>query len=594
MAGILVNFEGASIRKAGVYSKTKVAVSASAQPQLGIVAIVGEAEEGPAWAEEGGVIANVAYTPDQFQQIVAKYGSGNLVNAAKTAFGPSNDEQIQGGAQLLYVLKTNTGVKAQLAVPTGYGTLKAKRAGTPGNALSSVISIAASKATITVSDDITGESEISPAIGLTTAMTIQCTDPVSTVATMTVTDTTLTTTITGGTAANLSISLAQYPTIQSLVDYINTKPGYSASVGANQGSQSVSVFDRVTAANILVAYNLLRDAYDVRAWFAQSAFVDFTPTLYVGIPTTLAKTYFAGGLKGPTLAASVTAAYDALMKARINFIVPLFARDATTDITDSLTDPSSTYAISSVHVGLRSHCSSASTIKGRKERQGMAAIKDTYANTKLAASALATARVSLNFQDVDVQDAVGNLGTAQPWMGAVVNAGMKAAANVGLSNLYKLANINGFTHATFDPETDYDDAIAAGLCFFEKAPGGGIRFAIDNSTYQQDKDAWIWSRPAVIYAADTAAYTLRLNLEQFVGQRNSDITPETVKNMLVGVLDGLRGAGIIVADTNTGGKGYKDLLVTFEGSVCRVGVTLALVENIEFILLGITVQRAVA
>jgi hypothetical protein len=128
----------------------------------------------------------------------------------------------------------------------------------------------------------------------------------------------------------------------------------------------------------------------------------------------------------------------------------------------------------------------------------------------------------------------------------------------------------------------------------EKAPGGGFRFVLDNSTYGQVADAWIYNRPSVIYAADVAAYAIRLNTETFVGRRNSDVTTESIKNLLVSVMDGLRSSGIIVPDANTGGKGFKDLVVRLNGSVVNVSVTLVLVEGIEFILSDITVQRAVA
>jgi len=65
-----------------------------------------------------------------------------------------------------------------------------------------------------------------------------------------------------------------------------------------------------------------------------------------------------------------------------------------------------------------------------------------------------------------------------------------------------------------------------------------------------------------------------------------------VINLLIGVFDSLKSAGIIVGDTNTGGRGYKDLKVRIRGSIVEIDVTLALVEGLEFILNTIRVQRA--
>jgi len=61
---------------------------------------------------------------------------------------------------------------------------------------------------------------------------MECTDGAASSAIVEVTDSTLVTTITGGTTSNLSISLtnANYATIEKLVNYINTQSNYSATM----------------------------------------------------------------------------------------------------------------------------------------------------------------------------------------------------------------------------------------------------------------------------------------------------------------------------------------------------------------------------
>jgi len=719
---IVINYAGASLRRPGAYSRLRVAQGAAAEAQLGILALIGEAEEGDDYSLETGPSA-YTFNPEQYGEILEKFGSGELVNAARLSLQPGNDEQIVGGAQQLLVLKTNTSVKASLALATNYGTLKAKKAGTPGNNVSVEISdtapvtgvaevtsitcvadvssslnsqyflydtpyvayyvwinvaaagvdpeiagrtgimvaiaeddIAADVATavaaamnasiyigaaavgavvtataahtgaaadavdgaattgftfsvttqgvtavaakkvVTIENSISGISEVSDTIGGQSVLQIWMTDTGASAATLTIDATKIMTTVTGGTAPSLSIPKTQFNTINQLVDFINSKSGYVAVLGdSSQQNEPLSVLDRVAAQDIkAIPYQMLRNLQDMKNFFGDSGLVDFTATAFLGLPVADVKTFLFGGVKGATTNAKILGALDALMKSRVNFIVPLFSRDATADIADGLTDDASSYTIDSVHIAVRTHCSQNSTVKGRKERQGFLGYKGTFDNAKTKSFNLSNARIALMFQDVDVQDANGEIVTAQPHMLAVINAAMRAAAVVGLPLLYKKANVNGFISQGFDPEVDADEAIDANLCFLEKAPGGGFRFVIDNSTYGQIKDAWIYNRPAVLYAADTACFAIRLNVETFIGQRNSDVTPETVKNLLISVMDGLRTSGIIVPDAQSGGKGYTNLTVSFAGNIIKTSVTLVLVEGFEFALNDITVTRAAA
>jgi len=181
-----------------------------------------------------------------------------------------------------------------------------------------------------------------------------------------------------------------------------------------------------------------------------------------------------------------------------------------------------------------------------------------------------------------------------PHAEAVISAAMKCAAAVGLSNTFKAPNIVAFASPSgdFDPETQGDDALKANLTFVENNPQGGFRFVLDNSSYALTSEAWVWARPSVIYAGDTAALTIRLTTEAAVGKRNSDLGKPQIEQIIISALDSLRSAGIIVADKKSGGKGWKDLSIRIEGSIIYIDVTLILVENYEFVLNGIKVDRA--
>jgi hypothetical protein len=597
---IRVTFAGASLIKPGSYSIVEPTEGGIASPALGVVALIGEASSGQPFSQETGLDA-VTYGPDEFSAILDKFGSGELVDAARLAITPSNDPQISGGAQQLILIKTNASTLASKTIKQGantYGTLNAKRWGQAGNQVSAAIAITASKAVVTLNDLARGITEVSAALGGNAVLTLLCTDSSATAATVTIDALNFKTTITGGTAQNLNVPLANFNTVAKLASYINAHTGYTATVSSSAaGNLPIAALDRVTAASIsTTALAINKDAFEMQDFFAKSVLVTFTPDAthgYVGLPTLNVKAFLSGGSLGGTAQADVQSALDSLLKRRVNFVVPLFSRDATDDQLENLTDASSSYTIDSIHAAASSHCDEASTVKGRKERQAFVAYKGTFADTSEKAATLSAARVQMLFQDVTIVAASTGLATSKlPHMLAVISAGMKASAPVGLPNTFKQPHILGFAHTEFDAETQYEQALSDNLCFVERAPTGGFRFVLDNSTYSLDENAWIYNRPSVLYASDVLAYLIRINTEQFVGKRNSDVSEEGIKNLLIGVMDSAKSAGIIVSDTNTQGRGYKDLKVKIMGSIVTIDVTCALVEGLEFILSSIKVQRA--
>lgn len=594
---IRVNFAGASLVDPGSYTDVQVAESSLASPALGVVALVGEADEGSAFSAESGLSA-VTFGPDEFQSIVDKFGTGPLVDAAKLAISPSADPQIRGGAQELILIKTNNSTTASLSVPQSastYGTVSAKRAGASGNNISYECSIVDGKAVITLSRLDSGLAEVSDPIGGNAVLTIECTDEDASAATVTITDTQFKTQLTGAsTAQNLTLELKNFNSVKQLVEYISAQPGYTASAASSaMGTQKLEVLDKVTATPILGGASINKDAHEVKEFFAKSAIATFTASIKSGLPTAKAKTYLSGGARGATSGLDVLNGIDELMKRRVNYVVPLFSRNAEDDAADGLTDTDSSYDIVAIHQALAAHCNMGASVKGRKERQGFVGyVASDLSDASEKAADLNSPRVSMHVQKIDaVSASTGLVEEMQPHMLAVVNAAMRASAAPGLPLTFKAPLISGFSTETFDPETQSEKAISANLTFVERAPNGGFRFKLDNSTYASDRDAWIYNRPSILGAADLCAYAIRLNTEQFVGQRNSDITEESIKNLLIGVFDGLRASGVIVGDAKSSGKGYKDLSIKIKGSIVEVGVTLVLVEGLEFILSSIRVQR---
>ena len=110
------NFNGASIRKPGAYSKTDVNLAGGFPiAPTGVVAIVGEAEGG----EPGSTAGVETFTSQDVAALIAKYKSGPIVDAARILVAPARDARVANGASVIRVYKTNASTKSTLALVMG-------------------------------------------------------------------------------------------------------------------------------------------------------------------------------------------------------------------------------------------------------------------------------------------------------------------------------------------------------------------------------------------------------------------------------------------------------------------------------------------
>lgn len=413
-----------------------------------------------------------------------------------------------------------------------------------------------------------------------------------TTATCTINSVNMVLTVTGGSGSSQTIPLSNHATIKALADYIDAQTGYSAAILNNVfASLPPSKLDRVSAVGIAeenagsLPGRIKKDSDEIQNFFDSSVLTDLVRTSFVGLPAEMASPVFlSGGAKGGSSAASVSAGMDAMQKVRINSLVPLFSRDATSDILDELTEPSSTYQISAINAAAKSHCILMSNTLSRSERNTYCSIKDSYTNSKTESASLASERVSLALQDIKVLKTDGTLDWVQPWGMASVAAGMQAGAPIGEPMTFKFINVSGIRHSSFDPQTQADDAIDSGLLFAEQPEQGGFRMVLGNTTYGKDAN-FVYNRISVLYAADTVAYNLRKQLEAiFVGVGQAVADAQSIKNTCISILSTFLAAGLIVGDDTNSGTGFKNLDVRIEGNVAYVDVTITPVQGIDFIL----------
>lgn len=619
-------FGSASIRKPGAYSKTKVDNSGGAPLEANeALFIFGEAKLGKPGSNEG----IVEFNASQVNTLVAKYGQGPLVDAALAAIRPASSSQI-GGAGKILVYKTNLSTQASLNVNEAGDSdtlliFKDKAWGQPGNNISVTIAngtISGTQKLITI-NKIGLTAEILPENAGQAQLAIQYTGDAGTgvmsIAGASKAAKTLTTTLAGDQtdgSANLSIALANL-TVNELVDQINGATGYTCTL-SNTASGTVTGatdLDLVTAVNIKAApisfYRLQEEIKAIINDNSEYCEAALHATPRVGLPVNIAGVFLTGGAQGASSSAYFSAALSASLAKDYNVALPVISQDASADITlgatydgDFVTDGSSAYDAAAVLVALKSHLNLRGMIKNRKEAQGFGGFRvATKAAAYTEAQTLATELIQLAIQDVKVLDHAGELRWKQPHVLAAIAAGIRLGTDVGEPLTHKFCNVQDVGHyidmavdgdesedGDFDPNTDYDNAIDAGILFVENA-AGGWRWVVDNTTYGADQ-SFVWNRGSVIEAAQFVAKTLRATAELvFVGKKVSNGAASSLKNVLRNKLLELNKPEVnIITSSIDAPQGFKEdtFVVEVTGNTASVQVEIVPVQGLDFVFIEFT------
>jgi hypothetical protein len=421
-----------------------------------------------------------------------------------------------------------------------------------------------------------------------------------TTATLTINQTlkTLATTVTGGAGANLAIDLTQYRTIADLAAYIASQAGYSASAAASAQQLPTSALDAVSAQPICSTASGLKpgriksamDAFKKK--LATSGALEFVATAQAGLPSPMASAVFlAGGAKGATLAADIIAAVNQLAGINVNIVIPLFSRDATADITDGLTESTSTYTIDAVHAAVKSHCIQYSTPKLKRHRQAALSFWGSYADAKAKAQALASFRCTMTFQRPSQVDSAGNIVKFLPWYGACVAAGMQAGGFYkSITN--KLANVISFEDPSgFDSGSpgDVEEALDAGLLMLSKDTAGS-RWVSDQTTYGFDTN-FVYNSMQAVYTSDILSLDLADSFQKaFVGKSLADVDAATALSFLAQKMDGYKKIKLI-ASSDDAPLGFKNAKIGISAPTMDVAVEVKLATAIYFVPISISISQ---
>lgn len=422
-----------------------------------------------------------------------------------------------------------------------------------------------------------------------------------TTASMVINDTTLTITRTGGTGADLSLTLADYPTLADLVSFIGSQTGYNASIGtstlANLSPSALdngtftmgSTFGSATARVKVDAFKFFKVINE------NSSLVQLgNPAVQTaaGLPDVNALKYLAGGTKGSTTDAAVQGAIDAFEDVQGNFLVPLFSRDGSLDVADALTESGSSYTIDTINAYSRTHALKMSTLKRRRNRQAITSRRDTFDHDKTAAGNLSSARVAMTFQDVKNVSSTG-IKQYQPWMGAVLAAATQAAGFYRAIT-HKGINCTGALQAAGDwkdnKDSNVEDALLAGMLAIKKSDDGSFIWIADQTTYSKDGN-FVFNSIQAMYAADIVALTSAQRMEKaFVGQSVADVSSAVALSAFQTIMEDFLRLKLLAASDDAP-RGYKNVVIKISGPTMLVSVEIKLSTEILFIPISFYVTQ---
>ena len=691
----------------GAYPNVTVKSQPVGLGSSGILVIIGEADGGASYQSVN--LKNNFFTPDQLAQVAKQYISGQIVDAFTAISDASNDPDIAGTANQIYIVKTNQSSQASAILPTSYGTLADQNFGLPGNAyqyqvtqlqaevaptltggtipsfpalnpgMSPAFSVRldggavtavtlpagsyttgtqvaaaltglpagmtasgnTTSITLTVNPDAGANAngwgksfeliDTTPgdlaALGLAPGLNVSSSEPqvelavsnantglnethnvipdialqigyAGTTASLTITSGMLTTTVTGGSGANLSISLSAYSTIGALATFISSQTGYSATAAASAQQLPPSALDQVAAVGIaatgagLEPGRLKDSVYRFSQSMSTSTAVQFSATATAGLPSVMAAPAFlSGGARGNTTAADVASAVAQLAGIQCNIIVPLFSQDATADIAAGLTGSGSTYTIAAVNALVKNHCIQYSTPKLKKNRIAIMSFNGTYLNAKAAAQGLASYRCSLAMQQVTQVNSAGVITTFQPWYAACVAAGMQAGGfyksiTNKLANVISIIDPSGFDSGN---PGNVEDALNAGLLFLS-ANTAGNAWVSDQTTYGFDTN-FVYNSIQAVYDSDILALDLAASFQSaFVGKSLADVDAATALSFLAQKMDGYKKLKLI-ASSDDAPLGWKNGKVSILAPEMDVSVEIKLATAIYFIPISISISQ---
>ena len=373
-------------------------------------------------------------------------------------------------------------------------------------------------------------------------------------------------------AANAEVAtVATFPTVQKLVDRLNTLDGFTANgLVSNVTTFLVADADYSTAVTLIgAAAEFYADLdFFLAALNAGSQLVSATrATGATSVPAdTTAPVFLLGGIEGVTTITQWTEAFTLLQKRRCTTIVPLTR------------DPA-------VHNLLLSHLVARAGRLARiaGEANGYIGLGksadgtgETRSNIQTQIQVIQTRHISALAQEVNRFDPdTGEATWYPPYILSAISAGMQAGSAIAEPLTRKRPIANDIRNdASWTIEDNASDLIDRGLMMYEKVDGVGVRCIRSVTTHLAD-DNVVFVEMSANESANTAIFELRRRLELKVGNRGLASSVAVIKGLAFSILGQLIDDDIIVA--------FRSLQVEQIADVFPVSVEVAPVLPINFI-----------
>jgi hypothetical protein len=486
---VYYDFAGQKIIKPGAYTKRSFPTEQGLGNLSGRVIIMGEAAKGGIPFDAFTDIEDVINTVDGQAQALNVFGGGSLYYASEFFLTPSKDDRFNAPAKAdcIVVNQMTQASGALLNGVTDIIDVKFNKFGTDGN--QAAIKVSAGSVTGKLlqlsykGNEVLNKDNVDLPM-----MAVQYTG-LSDSALLSISATALTTVCSGATGDNLDITLADFESLGSLVNFINAKTAYTCTL-TGKSDEKANVFDVVTSQDIVTASYSAKGIVEalIRAITGTEV---FTATLHTGstrlVPDNLSVfTFLTGGTVSAATTQNWTDALEKLEKYDVNCLV-IASGSATIK---ALVNAHVTKMNGMTVKKYRQWISGASTVENTKALR--------IAEMKSINSAYAEYCVS-PFKRYDyVNKEVPTTDFEAFYLGAMV-AGLRYANNVGMDVVFKYLNVLSTPEISEEDQNDYAEAGATLIQKTNNVFNGSQNFEIliNNTTYQGSQVTR--TNPAVVY-----------------------------------------------------------------------------------------------
>lgn len=319
-------------------------------------------------------------------------------------------------------------------------------------------------------------------------------------------------------------SFATYSTIQTLVNYINSQAGWSATILSNATGATANYFDDATAQSCkATAFTVTANLDALKNFFNNTGLVTAVRPASIGLSPTVmtVPAYFTGGSNGTVTNTDWTNTLSALQNSGLVRIVVALTSSAT------------------IHAMVDAHCALMSSSTNNKNRVQIAggALSETVTATVARAQALNSRRTSLVYPGIqDIDPITNTLTTYAPYMVAAQAGAMLSASAITQALTHQEIAAKGLegSYQTTLQNLDYDALTNAGV------------MAIKFKQSQLVGNSYIFVRSVTTWLQDTKLVNQELSMvcnEDYVDL----VVAQAINDYLVGRSGSPVGIGQIVS-----------------------------------------------